>query len=77
MRNVALVSSTKQLFDENDCFKKEWLLTYEQKQNIHRNLQSFSELLYNGNDDEKDNGNDDDDDDDVDNNSVIYPRQYL
>ena len=43
-------------------------------------LQSFSELLYNDNDndndDEQDNGNDDDDDD-ADNNSVIYPRQYL
>ena len=77
MRNVTLVSSTKQLFVENDCFKKEWLLTYEQKQDIHRNLQSFSKLLYND-DDEEDNGNDDDDDDDdVDNNSVIYPRQYL
>ena len=39
---------------------------------------TFSELLYNDNDndDEQDNGNDGDDDD-VDNNSVIYPRQYL
>ena len=66
------------MFVENDFFIKEWLLTYEQKQNSHRNLQSFSELLYNDNDDEEDNGNDDDDDDDdIDNNSVIYPRQYL
>ena len=60
------------------ALKKEWLLTYGQKENIHCNLQSFSELLYNDNDDEEDNSSDDDDDDDdIDNNSVIYPRQYL
>ena len=64
------------MFVENDRFKKGWLLTYEQKRKIHCNLQSFSELLYN--DDEEDNSsNDDDGDDDIDNNSVIYPRQYL
>ena len=51
------------------------------KQNIHGNLQSFSELSYNDNDDDDDDDNDyddnDDDDYDVDNNSVIYSRHYL
>ena len=50
----------------------------KKKQDIHDNLQSFSELSYNDDDDDDDDGNNNDDDDyDVDNNSVIYPRHYL
>ena len=55
--------------------------TRAKKQNIHGNLQSFSELSYNDNDDDDDDdddgNNNDDDDYNVDNNSVIYPRNYL
>ena len=50
------------------------------KQNIHGNLQSFSELSYNDSDDDDDDdggNNNDDDDYDVDNNSVIFPRHYF
>ena len=66
------------MFVENDCVKKGWLLKHEQKkQNIHGNLQSFSELSYNDDDDDDDGNNNDDDNYDVDNNSVIYPRHYL